>query len=336
MREPSRLADETIRAALQNYYCLSTIALTFLPIGADSASFVYRADASDGMRFFLKLRTAAGFNATSLAIPRFLHEHGVPHIVTPLPTTTDALWVRMNDFVMTLYPFLDTRTATDAGLSLQQWHALGAALQQIHASDVPAELRRIVRQETFIPWRRNVLTDLESVIASHDLADPAQRKLSAFWQARQDEIRMLIDRSDALADELRHASLPCVLCHADFHTWNVLLDAKQRMWIVDWDEVIFAPKERDLMFIIGGIARDLVSPHETASFLQGYGEAAIDRRALTYYRYAWAVQEMGAYAEDVFFSPDLSEQARADSVRAFIDIFAPGNIAAIACESDSQ
>jgi spectinomycin phosphotransferase len=106
------------------------------------------------------------------------------------------------------------------------------------------------------------------------------------------------------------------------------------MWIVDWDEIILAPKERDLMFVIGGIGRDLVRAHETNGFLQGYGDAAIDRLSLAYYRYAWAVQEMGAYAEDVFFSPDLGVQARANSVRAFIDIFAPGNIVAIACSSD--
>lgn len=30
------------------------------------------------------------------------------------------------------------------------------------------------------------------------------------------------------------------------------------MWIVDWDEVILAPKECDLMFVVGGIGRGSV------------------------------------------------------------------------------
>jgi spectinomycin phosphotransferase len=116
----------------------------------------------------------------------------------------------------------------------------------------------------------------------------------------------------------------------------VLLDTAQQMWIVDWDETILAPKERDLMFVIEGIGHDLVSSHATTCFLHGYGTAAIDRRALVYYRYAWAVQDMGAYVEQVFFSPDLSEQPRSDAVRDCIDLFAPGNIVAIARASDSS
>lgn len=132
---------------------------------------------------------------------------------------------------------------------------------------------------------------------------------------------------------LRRASLPRVLCHADLHTWNVLLDDERQMWIVDWDETIEAPKERDLMFVVAGIGRDLVSPQQTACFLRGYGEAVIDARALAYYRCAWAVQDMGAYAEQVFFAPDLGEQGRRDALLAFVDLFAPGNIVAICADT---
>ena len=240
----------------------------------------------------------------------------------------------VDDFYISLYPFIDAHTAAESGLSNQQWRALGTTARQIHTSQLPAELQQTLLRETFIPSRRHVLTSLESVIADPEPADAPQRELSAFWRARQDEIRILINRADTLGDELRGASLAHVLCHADLHTWNVLLDAAQQMWIVDWDEAILAPKERDLMVVIGGIGRDLVTSNETACFLQGYGDAMTNRRALTYYRYAWAVQEMGAYAEDVFFSPNLGEQARSDAVRSFIDLFAPGNIVAIACASD--
>jgi spectinomycin phosphotransferase len=335
MREPPKLADTSIRAALDTHYGLSIRALTFLPIGNDSASFVYRVEALDGMSYFLKVRSGAGFSPPSLVIPRFCYEQGIPHIVTPLPTTDYSLWTHVSDFALSLYPFIDARTAADTGLSDQHWHTLGTTLRQIHASHLPPELRQIVRHEAFIPSRRHVLTDLEAVISSDELADPMQRELSVFWRTRQDDIRALIDRADTLGSQLRQAALPLVLCHADLHTWNVLLDTAQQIWIVDWDETILAPKERDLMFVIGGIGRGLVSADETTCFLQGYGDRDIDRRALVYYRYAWAVQDMGAYAEEVFFSPDRGEQSRSDAVRGFIDLFAPGNIVAIARESDS-
>lgn len=332
MRELPRLADAALRAALETHYGLSIGALTFLPIGNDLASFVYRVDAEDRTSYFLKARTGAGFSELSLAIPRLCYEQGIPHIVAPLLTTTGELWVDLGEYAVSLYPFLDARTAASAGLSPAHWRALGATLQLIHTVSLPSKLRETVRHETFVPSRRQVLTDAESLIA--DAVDPFQRELGAFWRARQAEIRQVIDRADALGDQLRRAPLPQVLCHADLHTWNLLLDTTQQMWIVDWDETVLAPKERDLMFVSGGIGRGLVSVHETTCFLAGYGDPAIDRRALTYYRYAWAVQDMGAAAEQIFFSPDVSAETRDDAVRAFIDLFAAGNIVDIARESD--
>jgi spectinomycin phosphotransferase len=334
MRQQPKLTDAAIRAAVLTHYNLSITALDFLPIGNDLLSFVYRAATGDGSSYLLKLRANNGFRAPSLIIPRFFYEQGIPHIVAPVPTTDQRLWVEMGSYALILYPFLEARTAAAAGLSQQHWHDLGVALHQVHTSRLPPELRQMIRHETFIPWRRELLTEIEPLIAGDNLSGAAQQELAEFWRSRRDEIWAVIERAGTLGTQLRQAALPEVLCHADLHTWNMLLDSTQQVWIIDWDEIILAPKERDLMFVIGGIGRDLVSAEETASFLQGYGDPAIDQRALTYYRYAWAVQDMGAYIEEVFFAPDLGEEDRNDSVRGFITQFAPGNIVDIARASD--
>ncbi|HEY0734122.1 MAG TPA: phosphotransferase [Herpetosiphonaceae bacterium] len=334
MRQLPKLTDAAIHAAVLTHYDLSLTALDFLPIGNDLLSFVYRAETSDGTSYLLKLRADRGFRAPSLIIPRFFYEQGIPHIVAPVPTTDQRLWVDLDSYALMLYPFLDARTAAAAGLSAQHWQALGTTIQQVHNSPLPPELRQMLRQETFIPWRRELLTEVEAIIAGGNLSGD-QHELAEFWRSRQDEIRAVIERADTLGAQLRQASPPLVLCHADLHTWNMLLDSAGQIWIIDWDEMILAPKERDLMFVIGGIGRDLVSAQETSSFLQGYGDSAIDQRALTYYRYAWAVQDMGAYVEEVFFAPDLGAEDRSDSVRGFITQFAPGNIVDIARASDA-
>jgi spectinomycin phosphotransferase len=328
MLEPPNLADEAIVAALRAHYGISIAALTFLPLGADSASSVYRVDAADGATYFLKARAGAGFSAPSLAVPHYLYSQGVPHIVAPLPTVAQALWVGVHDFALSLYPFIDAHMGADVGLSEQHWRALGATLHQIHTHQLPPYLMQVVRRETFTPSRRDVFAAVAAAVAKQDFADPLQRELAAFWRARQDDIHTVVERADALGRQLRQASLPLALCHADLHTWNVLLDSAGQLWIVDWDETVLAPKERDLMFVIGGIGRDLVSPQETTCFLQGYGDSPIDPHALKYYRYAWAVQDIAAYAEEVF--SDLGELSRRNALRHFIGLFEPGEIVAIA------
>jgi spectinomycin phosphotransferase len=240
-----------------------------------------------------------------------------------------ALWARIGGFTISLFPWVNGRRAADGGLLPQQWIELGAAARQIHAGQLPPELLSILPRERFVPSRRELVTRLDAVIDSPACVDPAQAALAGFWRVRRQTIQSLLARTDELGGWLRQRNLALVLCHADLHTWNVLVDTHQALWIVDWDEAILAPKERDLMFIVGGIGRDLVTPQETAHCLRGYGQVEIDPLALAYYRYAWAVQDMGAYAEQVFLG-DASPQARRDAFDGFVDLFEPGNIVDIA------
>jgi spectinomycin phosphotransferase len=294
---------------------------------------VYRAEAADGAAYFLKLRTHAGFSLKSLAVPRFLRDRGLPHIPAPVQTLAGALWVDLGSHALSLYPFIDGDTAAKAGLSEQDWHALGATLKEVHDGPLPPDLLQIVGREDFIPSRRGVIADLERLLVTRLFVEPAQRELAAFWGSRKDEIELLLKRSDALGIRLRRASPPLVLCHADLHTWNVRVGSDRQFWLVDWDEVVLAPKERDLMFVIGGIADGLVRMHETASFLRGYGHPAIDPLGLAYYRHAWAVQDIGAYAEQVFLKSELGARARQDALEGFRGLFEPGQIISIAYAS---
>ena len=124
-----------------------------------------------------------------------------------------------------------------------------------------------------------------------------------------------------------------MLGHADIHTGNVLVGQDQRIWIVDWDETVLAPRERDLMFVIGGISSKYVTPREEQLFRQGYGEVTVDQLALAFYRYAWAVSDISAFGETVLRRPDFSEQLRLAEVEVFRSLFAPGNIVEISLQT---
>jgi spectinomycin phosphotransferase len=114
----------------------------------------------------------------------------------------------------------------------------------------------------------------------------------------------------------------------------VMLDTAGTLWIVDWDETMLAPRERDLMFVVGGIGAGLVQPHEEAWFLEGYGPTNIDPLALAYYRYNWAIGDIGLYAEQVFLEPDVGELTKRNAVQAVMSCFGPGNIVDLAYTAD--
>ncbi len=147
---------------------------------------------------------------------------------------------------------------------------------------------------------------------------------------------MLLDRAEDLGRRLARAAPPFVLCHADIHTANVLLDADGRVWFVDWDEAVLAPRERDLMFVVGGISSTLVGPREEALFFRGYGATTVDPLSLAYYRYAWAVGDIGAFGEEVFFRPDLGPETKRAAADLFMGLFRPGEIVALAFASSDR
>ncbi|MBK9748175.1 MAG: hypothetical protein IPO91_15555 [Chloroflexi bacterium] len=99
------------------------------------------------------------------------------------------------------------------------------------------------------------------------------------------------------------------------------------LFVVDWDQPVIAPKERDLMFISGGRVITAVTEQQEAAFFAGYGQTEIDREALIYYRAAWVVQDIGGFAEQVFLLPDLSVEAKRQAIHYFVGSFAPDSIA---------
>jgi len=335
MREPpANLSDETLRACLRAHYGRAVDELTLLPLGHDSSAWVYRVRTAGG-DYFLKVRTQLT-NEPGLLVPRYLHDHGSARVVAPLPTDTGALWTTASGYALILYPFVAGTTGMERGMSERQWVDYGALLRQIHAAALPPDLTRLMRRESFTPVGTGVIRDLDTRIGVRDFGDAAADALATFWQARREDIRTLLERAEDLGRRLAQAALAFVLCHADIHTNNVLLDAGGQVWIVDWDETVLAPRERDLMFVVGGIIGGLVGPREEELFFQGYGAATVDPLALAYYRHAWAVGDIGEYAAQVFFRPDLGQGAKRAAVEGFMSLFLPGNIVPLAFASNDR
>jgi spectinomycin phosphotransferase len=194
------------------------------------------------------------------------------------PAPSRPTWV-LDRFALALYPVVNAGRGAEVGLSPAQWRQLGAALARVHATPQTPELTRLVGREGFWPSRRELLRELEAVVAGPTGDDPVAGELAAFWQAGKDVIDALVDRADRLGRQAARAPSQHVLCRADLHTWNVLVDGGGQLWIVDWDEAVLAPPERDLMFVVGGIGHGLVGPSDTKHFFEPGNIVELARRS---------------------------------------------------------
>jgi spectinomycin phosphotransferase len=316
MIEKPNLPDHAICAALRAGYGITARALTFLPIGNDSTAWAYRVHASNGVDYFLKLKQGQAAQSL-LRVPRWLYQSGIHQVVAPLPTLDQSLSQPARDFSLILYPFIEGRSGMDQGLSQPQWAAFGSLLRQIHSTALPAGLVAQMPRETFQPWWGPIVRQLQTKIAQERFTHPLEQELAAFWRARSAEIEQMVTRTEALGRRLQARQPAFCLCHADIHTANLLVDAQGQLFVVDWDQTLLAPPERDLMFVTG--------PHE-AQFFSGYGPVEIRALPLAYYRCEWVVQEIGDYGQRVFLLPGLGGETRLDAVRGFFQLFEPGDV----------
>jgi spectinomycin phosphotransferase len=107
----------------------------------------------------------------------------------------------------------------------------------------------------------------------------------------------------------------------------------EKLYIVDLDNPILAPKERDLMFIGGGIDEIWKSEWDEAVFYEGYGKTEINIAALAYYRYERVIEDLAVICEQIL----LSDEGGADRERSygwFTSNFEPGSTIDIADETD--
>jgi spectinomycin phosphotransferase len=331
MLEKLKIPDEQIISCLQKEYNLQVTELTFLPLGADMGTAVYRVVSDDGNAYFLKLRK--GFEEITVTVPLFLKSQGMREIIPPFETKSKRGWADFGEYKMILYPFIKGKDGFDMELSDHHRQSLGAAFNGIHTAQVPPELKKLIPTETFDPKWRERLKSFQMQIEQNSYEDVTAANLAAFMKSKRDEISRLVARTGALASELQSQPLKFVLCHTDVHGGNILISDDGKLYIVDWDNPLLAPKERDLLFIGGGIDNIWKSEWEEAMFYEGYGKTEIDLSSLAYYRYERMIEDLAVICEQLL----LSDEGGADRERSygwFTSNFGPGGTIEIAEKTD--
>ena len=333
MLEKPQLKDEEIINCLRKDYGLSVEKISFLPLGADPNTCVYRAVTKEEAIYFAKLRKG-DFTEASVAIPNFLSDLGIKQIIPPLTTQTGQLWTKLHSFKVILYPFVEGHAGLDIRMSNLQWLEFGTALKQFHTADIPANLTSRIQRDNFSPrWRNRVKMYLER-IEKETFHEHIKIEAVDFLKSNKDETFNVVKRAEQLVQMLREEHLEFILCHSDIHGYNLLIDNNSALYIIDWDTLIFAPKERDLMFIGGGHGDSGYTPQEEeAMFYQGYGQTNINQIAIAYYRYERIITDIADDCDLIFLSDEGTEN-RAAALEDLKNKFSPNSYIDIAYQSD--
>jgi len=330
MLEKPDIPDEQIISRLQEEYDLCVAKLNFLPIGADMGTVVYRLVTQEGTKYFLKLRK--GFTEIVVTVPIYLKSQGIQEIIIPFETKKKQYWADFGEYKIILYPFIEGKNGFQMELSDQHKRRLGSTLKAIHSTQVPPELQRLIPRETFSSQWRESLKSLQAQAEETLFPDPTAAKLAEFIKSRRAVIDRLIERTKELAVELQSKPSEMVICHTDIHGANMLIRTDGRppvLYIVDWDAPLLAPKERDLMFIGGGIDYIWKSKRDEALFYEGYGKTRINFAMMAYYRYERVIEDLVAYGEQLLLT-DEGGADREEALRRFASNFEPGQTIEIA------
>ncbi len=340
MSDALTIPAERLRACLRERYGLAVDIIERLSLGLDSSARVYRVVSATGLAYLVKARSAAFYEA-SCAAPRYLADQGIAAVVAPLPTLEGALWTRLDavrDWVIAVYPYIAGISGWRPAMSDAQWRATGAIFRQIHDAPLPLAGSMALRRESFEPER--YAHEVAEIEARHGEAESGTPTVQALreqsrsqWTAHRATIHALLAAMETLAPTLRLGAGPLVICHADLHPGNLLRDDAGGVFVVDWDDVMLAPKERDFLFVgdpragrkDAAVGTDGAGGADAASFYQGYQVETIDWLALTYYRCERIITDVIECARDVFFRGDTDDDVIADAAGLLNAVLAPGD-----------
>ncbi len=335
MLEKPDIPDQAIIDCLQTAYGLKPTSIRFLPLGADLNTAVYRVVCREGSTYFFKLR-GGEFSPALVAVPNYLHDQGLTQVIPAIQTHNGAYWADLPPYKAILYPYVNGQDGFERNLTDHQWIEFGAALHQFHTTRFPQSVTHGLPREGFSPRWRDTVREFLGRIQGQAFSEPVGAEMAAFLLRKEKTTRELVARSERLAGLLQHSTPEFILCHADIHAWNLLVVDADSFYMVDWDTLIFAPKERDLMFVGSGLGGRGHTPiQEEALFYQGYGPTQVDPVAIAYYRYERIVEDIGVYCQQILTSAEGGLD-RPQSLLAVKSNYLPGGTIEMACQADKS
>ena len=316
---------ENISEIIKIEYGITVSVFTQLNIGFDQNTAVYKIVSMDNKAYFLKIRTC-NFTESSLLIPSLIFDiTGTANIITIIKTIHNKLYVKFNSLFIVMYPFIDGQSGWEASLTKDQLINFGKFLYSLHSIQASKKYIDIIPKEEFNnKYRKNV----KKYLKIHNYVidgNTGNREFLDIFNRKKDEILNILNCLDQVTREIDYKNLKMCLCHGDIHAGNILISG-DKFYVVDWDTVVFAPREKDLMFIGGGIGNKWNKTEEIENFYNGYGnDIVIDKSLIKYFRLERIIQDIYEFYNQIL-NKKTEKGEKELCIRYFLEQFEKNNV----------
>jgi Putative homoserine kinase type II (protein kinase fold) len=337
-------AGDSLRVWVQQDFGVEIATLTAVEHGADEASRLWRGVGAGGASYAVKL--SGGGTPAGLIVSVHLAEHGVAGVMHPLIGRHGRPWSDRERRRLSVVPWVSETRALEGEMSPAHWRSYGALLAKVHATAVTDALAKSLPREhhthEHVASAARTLDSSLRLTAGDSAAagrtvDGLVRALAQEWCAAGNRVSTLLDQADRLGRDLQTAKSSSVVCHGDPHLGNVLIGQDERVWLIDWDDAVLAPRERDLMFILGGVlAFAPVTRQQQSWFFEGYGSTDIDPIRLAYYRCARALEDLAYPAAQIVDVHRFTDRERSDALSIVRGVLSPTGLVNLALASAAE
>ena len=302
--------DKTeLKESLSTAYALPLQSITFFPEGEDSYGYIVVSEA--GRKYFAKASTCV-LNSRLRAAYHLRYRCSVRSVVAPLETQEGLLSIPWQDFQVALFPFIEGKSRWDlwkvgkdfTDIELSQTAAL---LATIHDCPDSVDLAYLPETEYSLPLREELYDVLEAPREITPQNRYQQQLLEAIAQ-HSSEIFQTLERYDNLGCSAAALQTPFVITHGDPTPGNLIIDAENRLYIIDWDGVCLGPPEKDLVSFTGERFEVVLERY----LAERRNPVRLHADIFGFYIYEWTLNEIRDYGTKILFKNNDAQQNEYD------------------------
>ena len=279
--------------------------IIFFPEGEDSYGYVIASET--GGKYFAKASTCV-LNSRLRAAYHLRYRCSVRSVVAPLETLEGALSVPWQDFRVSLFPFIEGKSRwdlwkvgkdfTDAELA-----QTAALLATIHGYTDTVAAHNLTVTTYDLPLRQELHIVLEAPRKISPQNGYQKQLIEAIAQHRS-EIFQTLERYDNLGRSASALQTPFVITHGDPTPGNLIIDAENRLHIIDWDGVCLGPPEKDLVCFTGERFEMVLERY----LAERRNPVRLHADIFGFYIYEWTLNEIRDYGTKILFKNNDAQQ----------------------------